>query len=191
MGKTIAFVTSNNGKVISCQKYFENSDTKLEIFNHDLIEPRTDDIKEIATSKVMQAYELVKKPCIALDVGFFIEELNGFPRAFVNYALSTIGISGILKLMEDKDNRTCWFQEYLAYYDGEKMEYFSCKIPGKLSYDILGNDTNKKWSDLWYIFMPEGFNKTLSQMTDEEREERSKVKPPEAFQLFANWFENK
>lgn len=189
MEKTIAFVTSNKGKVSSCQKYFKDSNIKLEIFNYDLIEPRTDDIKEIATSKVMQANELVKKPCIALDVGFFIEELNGFPRAFVNFALGTIGIEGILKLMEGKNNRKCYFEECLAYYDGEKIEYFSCRIPGTLAYEVLGNDTNKKWSNLWYIFIPEGYEKTLAQMNDEEREERSRSKPPEVFQMFANWLE--
>lgn len=187
MKKSITFVTSNKGKVASSQKYFNGTNIELEIFKYDLIEPRTDDIKEIATSKVLQAYELVKKPCIALDVGFFIEELNGFPRAFVNFALNTIGISGILKLMDEKSNRSCFFEEYLAYYDGKKIEYFSCKIPGTLAYEILGDDTSKKWSDLWYIFVPEGYTKTLAQMTDEERQERSNTKPPEAFQLFANW----
>ena len=47
----------------------------------------------------MEAYRLVNKPCIALDCGFWIDELNGFPRAFVNFALNTIGIDGMLKLM--------------------------------------------------------------------------------------------
>ncbi len=191
MEHTITFVTSNKGKVASCQKYFNDSDIKLEIYNYDLIEPRTDNVKEIATSKVLQANELVKRPCIALDVGFFIEELNGFPRAFVNFALDSIGINGILKLMEGKSNRKCYFEEYLAYFDGNKIEYFTCKIPGTLSYEVLGNDTNKKWSNLWYIFIPEGYTKTLAQMTDEEREERSKTKPPEVFQLFASWIKQR
>ena len=61
-------------------------------------EPRSDDIKEIATAKVKQAYDLVKRPCIALDTDFRIDELNGFPRAFVNFSLDTIGIDGILSL---------------------------------------------------------------------------------------------
>ena len=39
---------------------------------------------------------------MALDTDFRIEELNGFSRAFVNFSLDTIGINGILKLMEGK-----------------------------------------------------------------------------------------
>ena len=36
---------------------------------------------------------------------------------------------------------------------------------------LVGNDTDKKWSDLWYIFKPYGYEKTLAEMTDEERKE--------------------
>ena len=80
---------------------------------------------------VKQAYDLVKRPCIALDTDFRIDELNGFPRAFVNFSLDTIGIDGILKLMEGKKNRKCAFNECLAYYDGKEIHYFYGKHPRK------------------------------------------------------------
>ena len=91
--------------------------------------PRSDDIKEIATAKVKQAYNLVKRPCIALDTDLRIESLNGFPRAFVNFSLDTIGIEGILKLMENKQDRRCAFNECLAYHDGKEIHYFYGKHP--------------------------------------------------------------
>ena len=100
MMEEIVFVTHNKGKAKSAEKYFKN--LKISTYNFELDEPRSDDLKVIATAKVKQAYEVVKKPCIALDTGFFIEELNGFPRAFVNFSLETIGIDGILKLMKIK-----------------------------------------------------------------------------------------
>ena len=108
----IVFVTHNKGKAQSAEKYFKN--LKISTYDFELDEPRSDDIKEIATAKVMQAYKVVGRPCIALDTGFFIDELNGFPKAFVNFSLDTIGIDGILKLMEGKENRTCKFDECLA-----------------------------------------------------------------------------
>jgi len=191
--KKITFVTSNKGKVVSAQKYFEGTDIELEIYDHDLIEPRTDNITEIAESKVRQAYEIVKRPCIAQDSGFFIEELNGFPRAFVNFALDTIGIEGILKLMKDVDNRSCKFKECLAYYDGEKIEYFYAEQPGKLSDSIKGEDTAEKWSPLWYIFIGDYSleGKTNTELSKEEMDEIYKRRTS-SFIEFANWYkENK
>lgn len=129
MENEIIFVTHNKGKAKSAEKYFKN--LKISTFNHELDEPRSDDIKEIATAKVKQAFEIVNMPCMAMDTDFRIDELNGFPRAFVNFSLETIGISGILKLMEDKENRKCAFNECLAYYDGKEIHYFYGKHPRK------------------------------------------------------------
>ena len=55
------------------KKYFKN--IKLSTIDFELDEPRSDDIQEIAKSKVIQAYEMVKKPCIALDTDFRIDEV--------------------------------------------------------------------------------------------------------------------
>ena len=168
----IVFVTSNKGKVASAQRIFK--DIKLEIYNYELIEPRSDDIKEIAKSKVRQAYKVVKKPCIALDAGFFIDELNGFPRAFVNFALDTIGVNGILKLMENVENRRCAFKECLAYYDGKNMLLFNGNHEGILSTEMRGVEDDKQWSALWYVYIPFGHTKTLAEMSDEEKISRIK-----------------
>ena len=171
-------------------KYFKN--LKFNTFNYALHEPRSDDIKEIATAKVKQAYEIVKRPCIALDTDFRIDELNGFPRAFVNFSLETVGIQGILKLMEDKSNRKCAFNECLAYHDGKEIHYFYGKHPGNLSKQIQGKDRKEKWSDLWYIFKPEGFEKTLAEMDEKERENRKDVDGSySAMEKFAEWYQKK
>ena len=115
----IVFVTHNPGKIASAQKTLKN--VKLSIFEYELDEPRSDDIEYISKMKVMEAYKLVKKPCISLDCGFWIDALNGFPRAFVNFALETVGLEGILKLMEGIENRSCRFTECLSYYDGRNF----------------------------------------------------------------------
>ena len=168
----IVFVTHNKGKAKSAEKYFRN--IKFSTYDFELDEPRSEDLKEIATAKVKQAYSLVKKPCIALDTGFFIDSLNGFPKTFVNFSLATIGIGGILKLMENQENRDCRFEEVLAYYDGKEIRYFYGRHSGKVAYKIEGQERKEKWSDLWYIFKPNHFEKTLAQMNETEREERRK-----------------
>lgn len=185
----IVFVTHNKGKIASANRRLKGVNFK--VFEYDLEEPRSDDIKYISKYKVLEAYKLVNKPCISLDCGFWIEELNGFPRAFVNFSLETLGVDGILKLMEDKENRACKFTECLSYYDGKDIYQFMGKHEGTLSREVLGTDTDKKWSDLWYIFIPSGCDKTLSQMTDEERANRVKVNSIEAMSEFAKWYKEK
>ena len=186
----IVFVTHNKGKAKSAEKYFQN--LKFTTYDFELDEPRSEDLKEIATAKVKQAYQIVKKPCIALDTGFFIDALHGFPKTFVNFSLETIGVNGILKLMENEPNRDCRFEECLAYYDGNEICYFYGKHPGKVAYQMEGQNRSEKWSDLWYIFKPNHFEKTLAQMNETERENRRKIDGSyEALNEFAKWLEGK
>jgi XTP/dITP diphosphohydrolase len=184
----IVFVTHNKGKIASAQRALKNVNVK--IFEYDLDEPRSDDVNFISKKKVMEAYELVKTPCISMDSGFWIDALNGFPKAFVNFSLDTIGIDGILKLMDGKENRACRFVECLSYYDGKELHQFMGRHEGSIAKEILGNDTNKKWSDLWYIYKPQGYNKTLAEMTDEERENRIRYDSVSSLDVFAEWFKN-
>lgn len=189
-GKEIVFVTSNKGKIASAQQYLK--DTNLIEYNYDLIEPRTDDIEEIARSKVMQAYNIVKQPCIALDSGFFIESLNDFPRAFVNFSLNTIGIKGIIKLMQGEENRNCKFKECLAYYNGNEIKYFYCEHKGAIAQEIRGKDNPEKWSDLWYIFVPEYSldNRALAEYSIEETHNR-RENIDSSIKQFAKWYQSK
>ena len=182
----IIFVTHNKGKIATAQKKLQEIDFK--VFEYDLEEPRSDDIKYISKYKVMEAYKLVNKPCISLDSGFWIDELNGFPRAFVNFALDTIGIEGILKLMEGKENRACRFTECLSYYDGEELQQFMGSHEGTLAEKILGKDSSEKWSDLWYIYKPSGYDKTLAEMTESERNNRKKYESVSSMEVFAKWY---
>ena len=94
----------------------------------------------------------------------------------------------MLKLMENKENRTCRFTECLSYYDGNNLHQFMGKNEGSLSKEALGNNTEKKWSDLWYIFKPFGYDKTLAQMSEEERKSRVKYEDIDAMREFAKWY---
>ena len=62
------------------------------------------------------------------------------------------------------------------------------KHEGTLTENVLGNDSNKKWSDLWYIFKPDGYSKTLAQMTDEERDNRVRYNSVSSLEEFKKWY---
>ena len=73
----------------------------------------------------------------------------------------------------------------------KKYTIFMENIHGNLSNEILGLNREEKWSDLWYIFKPEGFDKTLAEMDSEERENRRKVDGSvQAMQEFAKRYEH-
>ena len=161
----IYFATSNKGKVGSISQALSQYKIKVIHVSLDLPEPRSDDLREIAEAKVLYAYRKIKKPCLVLDSGFYIKSLNGFPRTFVNFALETIGIEGILKLAEGQ-NRECEFRNCLAYLDKKLKEpvFFEFKVRGRLALSRQGKSGKHHWSELFFIFIPNGQNKTLAEM---------------------------
>lgn len=186
--KKIIFVTSNDGKVSTARQFLKG--VELVKHNADFIEPRSDDIKEISYQKVLQAHKMVSLPCIAEDSGFFVNSLNGFPGSYVNHVLGTIGISGLLKLMEGASDRTCFFRSCLAYYDGENLRYFESESHGRLSEKIHDKNANRQWSELWKIFIPDDFDITFSEFTDADFEIYYRSKKPSSIQQFAEWYES-
>jgi len=167
--KQIYFATKNRGKVNSVSSALSKYGIEVVQVALDIPEPRSDDLREIAKEKVLFAYEQIQKPCIALDAGFYVHSLNGFPKAFVNFALETIGIEGILRLVEGKP-RACEFRNCLAYIDENLPEpvYFESTVKGELSETPRGIIKEYAWSELFLIFIPEGENKTLAEMTFDE-----------------------
>ena len=195
---TIIFCTHNPGKVQRANKYFDGL-VQFETVDYDIPEIRGT-IEEIAIAKVKDAYKRIGKPTIAMDAGFEIESLNNYPGSYVNHTLETIGVDGILKLMESNFYRECEFTQCLAYYDGTgEPVVFHGSHKGVLSYEKRGVISSDDWSDLSLIFIPTeevlGAKRTLAELSHEERIELTKRKDENinssAFKAFKEWFVEK
>jgi len=166
--KEIYFATTNAGKYITLKGDLARHGINLLHVRLELEEPRSDDLNEIAKAKVLFAYKEIGAPCIALDAGFYIHALNGFPGSYVNVALNQIGIDGLLTLVQGK-KRSCEFRSSLAYYDGQNTpKFFESAVQGKIAEQPRGKMAPHAWSTLFKIFIPENVEKTLAEMTDDE-----------------------
>lgn len=170
--KKIYFATQNKAKIQTLRRDLQGINFEIVPLDLDIPEPREEETKIIAKHKVLTAFEKIKKPCLAQDGGFYITSLNGFPKAFVNFALETIGIEGILKLIKGK-NRSCEFRDTLAYFDNELKQpiFFETITKGVLAQKPLGRMHKYNWGQLHKIFIPLGHDKTFTQMTEKEMDE--------------------
>ena len=97
------------------------------------------------------------------DSGFVIEALNGFPGPYTKYVLSTIGVDGILKLMEGQPNRRCGFAACVGFADSdgrihifeEPVQYFGNLRESRAS-TREGSEIGRAWGNApWHT--PSGF----------------------------------
>ena len=111
-------VTSNENKAREVAAFFtgvaEVAHTYLEI-----PEFRDNDVGVIAEAKARYAWEALRCPLIVDDTGFFVNALNGFPGPYAAYVLDTVGMEGVLRLLEGKEDRSAYFETAIAYADAD------------------------------------------------------------------------
>ncbi|WP_048148759.1 RdgB/HAM1 family non-canonical purine NTP pyrophosphatase [Methanolacinia paynteri] len=125
-------VTGNPNKAKEVAAYFGDF-VVVEHVKLDLPEYRSDDVGEIASGKAKAAYEAVGEPLIVDDTGFYIRALNGFPGAYAAFVLDTIGMEGVLKLMENKPERSAYFETAIAYADEKGIFIFKGRVEGEIT----------------------------------------------------------
>ena len=205
------FATKNKGKFISVSNRLSKYDISVVQLAIDMPEPsddmqrhgmsainsllaykhNPDELEYVSKSKVLYAFEKIGKPVVALDSGCYITSLDGFPGAYVNVALKNkdFGLEGILNLIHDKPG-DCVFHDSFAYFDSILSEpiCFKSKTEGMLLKSPKGSGEESHWSDLWKAFMPKGYDKTLSEMSEEELEQWRKTKHDRFAIDFVEWY---
>ena len=118
--RTVWFMTGNAGKVREAKHALEPLGFEVKqliVEGVDISEPQCDDLEIVARSKLQQAQGHLPHQDDALmveDAGLFVDALDGFPGVYSAYVLSTLGCNGVLKLMEENNNRHAEFQAVAA-----------------------------------------------------------------------------
>lgn len=189
------FATQSESKVNSLKRELERlPGWRVLVIPFDIPEPRGENVKEIAIIKVEYAQKFVTKTgVVALDAGFYIDALEGWPGAMVNHVLKnkTLGVGAFLKLMRGIKIRGCRFRECLAFLDpnlARRPICFEAEISGLLTEEPRGEfKPAKHWSRLATVFVPQDETRTLAEMSDTEYEAWRIVREKSAIKLFVDW----
>ena len=184
----IDFITSNKGKIAALKRSFLNAgrfDIKVNQVQADIVEPQLNNIADVSKYKAMEAFKILKKPILVEDGGLVIEALNGFPGPYTKYVLSTIGIDGILKLMNGENNRAATF----VGNDGTVCQFERFGDNFEIAYERKTVIHPDAWSDLWQVMYMKDYGKMLCEFSKQELSdftERSQTSG--SLQQFAKWF---
>lgn len=190
--KNIIYVTGNYGKYVSVKEHFEEKNIGIDFYEYDFDEIEINDIEKISQKKALDAYKILQSPCFVADSGFYIDDYPnnpGYPGAFVKRSGISSNIDELLVTMEKQKNRACRFVDCLTFYDGKEFYTFYGVSCGTLAFSKKGDQIKRAKSNLWYVFIPNNCQKTLAEMTDEERKNRND-NHTSATEIFANWYKN-
>ncbi len=123
-------------------------------------------LEEVSEYGAKYVYNIIKKPLIVEDSGLFIKSLNNFPGTYSKFVQNTIGNNGILKLLNDNNNREAYFKTVIGYCDENGVKLFSGVVNGNISNKILEGNYGFAYDS---IFIPKGYKKSFSQISTNEK----------------------
>ena len=188
----LTFVSSNSGKISSVKNYSQAYGIPVSIYSLEFLEPMVNDVSYISKKKAEYAYHKLGHPCFVADSGFYIEGYPNRPRypgAFVKRSGISSNVEKLLDVMKDVENRKCSFIDCITYYDGETFQQFFGESRGELATEVCGENMNGAKSELWKVFIPEGYHSTIAGLSDEEMLQYNKDKRRNSATVyFFDWY---
>lgn len=178
----LVIITTNKHKIAELTPLFEEFEVSFDTSDHEKMEVRSDNVETIALEAAKHAFGILQRPLVVDDTGLFIDALKGFPRAYPAFVLETIGLQGILRLLDGVSDRRARFVTAVGYSDGIQNLTFVGEMRGTIPETPIGA------GGFGYdpIFVPEGMSCTYAQLSKDEKvsiSHRSR-----AFRQFLKWY---
>lgn len=159
------FLTSNKHKLNEVRRIATEYNIYIEMLPEEKIEIQSDNLEDIALYAALEAFRKIRKPILVEDAGLFIDSLKGFPGPYSRYVYEKIGINGILKLLENTEDRNAYFKSVAVIID----DNFIIVETGIINGIITHNPRGIHGFGFDPIFVPKGSHKTFAEMTTEEK----------------------
>lgn len=164
--KKITYVTGNWYKIMCARSILEPLGFEVDNIKMETTEIQANNVEDVAMYSAKEASDKLKCDVLKNDTGLYVEALGGFPGPYTHYVDEKLGEDGLLKLLKGVDNRNACFIEAFAYCEyGKDPVVFKSITKGRIATEKSGI---YGWS--WdFIFIPDGYDKTMGNYPDEER----------------------
>jgi non-canonical purine NTP pyrophosphatase (RdgB/HAM1 family) len=163
----LVFVTNNDFKFREINAILEPLGISIWQKKMALFEPDSNSPAEIALEKARHAFSKLKIPLITEDTAFFFEAYNNFPGTKPKRIFEKMGYEGLFKKLKGRQ-RHAHFHTAICLMDyNDDYKIFEAKWHGKITKEIVLPEADRMPYEK--IFVPEGKEIALSQMSFEEK----------------------
>ena len=165
MSCDVHFATSNEHKFSEARRVLGRLGIRVSMRQARLPEIQSPDVSKIAEHKARAAERICAGPFFVEDDALEIASLGGFPGPYSSYALATLGIPGVLRLLEGRERRAR-FRASVWYRRGGPGEPLR-SVEASASGSIAAQERGGGWG---YdpVFVPDGGSLTFAQMPDKD-----------------------
>lgn len=166
----LVFVTQNQNKLSDARLLMPGFD--ITHVDFEVPEIQSLNPQEIIAYKIKYAYEEVGRPCFVMDASLNIDSLAGFPGPLIKWYFKSVGADKICQIASLFTEMGCSWTTVLGYFNGEEFTYLDETVKGSLPENPRGTN-GYDWD---VIFVPEGEERTLAEMTFDEKQQYAVTK---------------
>lgn len=165
----ITLVTSNRGKLEEFRSALASLGIEVSHSTEDCDEIQADTLKEVVLNCLDQLRCRGMENIVIDDSGLFVHALGGFPGVYSSYVLRTIGVDGILRLLDDRPDRSAHFECCIgASIGGEEFT-----VTGRCDGTIATAASGSGGFGFDPIFVPSGDRRTFAEISITEKNSTS------------------
>jgi len=132
------YITENNSKFKNAKRYAAKFGFGLIQKKLKIKEIQSHSIEDIVKDKAKQAFEILKRPLIVSDSGWYIPALKGFPGPYMHYINKWLDAEDFLNLMKDKKDKSIILEHIICAVSSRGLKLFKKKIKGKFINQVKG-----------------------------------------------------
>jgi XTP/dITP diphosphohydrolase len=167
--RTLLFITDNPHKLAEARLILEPLGFRVLQLRQKPLEVQHTSVAQIAREGLRAALGRLgelKAGVMLEDAGLFIQALKGFPGPYSSYVYRTLGLEGVLRLLEGVDDRRAEFRSAVAYATpSHEVRVFTGRVQGSIA------NTPRGGGGFGFdpIFIPKGYDRTFAEMAPEEK----------------------
>ena len=161
----IRFVTTNEGKFREVAEMLRAHGLDVERLDRSYPEIQADRLEDVVTYALRVLAVEVDDDFFIDDSGLFVDALHGFPGAYSSHAYRTIGMAGLLCLMDGEDRRGARFETVIGLHRHGESRFVHGECRGTLTREPRGHGG----FGFDPIFVPEGHTRTFAEMGTDEK----------------------
>ncbi len=157
----VILVTGNENKLREFKSILSNVNIKNK--NIDLVEIQDISVEVVAKHKAREAYKILQKPVIVEDTALILDEFKNLPGPFIKFFEESFPKESMIKMLGDVKNRDAKVIAVAVYYNGKKEIVSKGEVFGTITHKAREGEG----FGFDYYFIPEGYDKTFSELGPE------------------------
>jgi XTP/dITP diphosphohydrolase len=176
----IRFLSGNDYKIQEASTILGQVGFDVISVSKKIEEIQTDDSKKLIKDKTIKAFKEIGRPLFVEHTGLYLNYINGLPGGLTQIFWDNLQADKFCEIFGDKPDVSAVAKTIIGYIDGQRIHTFEGEISGKISASPLGN-RDFQWD---CIFMPDGYEKTFSELGEEKNQISMRRKALDEFASF-------